>query len=297
MAIYYVIARMDGTRQVGPDRQTVNLSDALARGITHFIQVPEPEPEEDDEPKQPAEPYGLLVYPQPAQAGLGVADDMTLTLGVDGAFRLFQLQGVPAPEHFTPSSAVGAEAIVTREFLVTAEVPSWWAYGPNGRHVLGLIYSLTSLRRNELDAIGHRIDAAGLDFAKVKFVALAEADRAIAGSSRTGAARLARGYARAATYGTWDRDSALGHAASLAGDIAHVLSVGDKVTEVVSDSMTGWLRPQIAELHTAGDGPDYGDMPVFEPPAEEEQRPADIPQQAGPAAQPQAAAPTRTSRS
>lgn len=295
MAIYYVIARMDGTRQVGPDRQTVNLSDALARGITHFIQVPEPE---GDEPQQPAEPYGLLVYPEPAQAGLGVADDMTLTLGVDGAFRLFQLQAVPAPEHFTPSSAIGAEAIVTREFLVTAEVPSWWAYGPNGRHVLGLIYSLTSLRRDELDAIGHRIDAAGLDFAKVKFEALAEADRAIAAFRRTGAARLARGYSRAATYGTWDRDSALGHAASLAGDIAHVLSVGDKVTEDVTDSMTAWLRPEIAELHTAGEGPDYGDVSAFEPPAEEggEQKPADVPQQGGQAQQ-QAAAPSGSSAS
>lgn len=279
MAIYYVIARMDGTRQVGPDRQTVNLSDALARGITHFIQVPDPDLEPDpDEPQRPAEPYGLLVYPEPAQAGLGVADDMTLTLGVDGAFRLFQLQAVPAPEHFTPSSAVGAEAIVTREFLVTAEVPSWWAYGPNGRHVLGLIYALTSLRRDELDVIGHRIDAAGLGFARVKFEALALADRAIVDSRRTGASRLARGYARAATYGTWDRDSALGHAASLAGDIAHVLSVGDRVTEVTAESMTDWLKPQIAELHTAGDGPDYGDIDVYEPLADEavELKPDDI---------------------
>ena len=254
MAIYYVIARMDGTREVGPDRQTVNLDDALARGITHFIQVPEL-----DEDEQTGEPYGLLAYPEPAQAGLGIADDMTLTLGVDGAFRLFQLQAVPAPEHFSPSSAVGAEAIVTREFLVTAEAPAWWAYGPSGRHVLGLLLAVGSLRRDELDAIGRRIDAAGLDFARVKFAALAVADRAIASSDRTGAARLARGYARAATYGTWDRDSALGHAASLAGDIAHVISVGDLIEEAVARSMTAWLRPQIAELHIAGSGPDYGD--------------------------------------
>ena len=41
MATYYVIARVDGTRQVGPDRQSVDLADALERGITHFIQVPE----------------------------------------------------------------------------------------------------------------------------------------------------------------------------------------------------------------------------------------------------------------
>ncbi len=252
MATYYVIARMDGTRQVGPDRQSVDLADALGRGITHFIQIPElPEDE------RPAEPYGLLVHPEPAQSGLGIADDMTLTLGVDGSFRLFQLQAVPAPDHFTPSSAVGSQAIVTREFLVVAEVPAWWAYGPHGRHVLGLIYALTGLKREELDAIGRRIDSAGLDFARVKFDALATADKVIAESGRTGSARLARGYARAATYGTWDRDSALGHAASLAGDIAHVMSVGDLVPEELLESMTNWLKPQIHELLPVGDGAPY----------------------------------------
>jgi hypothetical protein len=256
MATYYVIARMDGTRQVGPDRQAVDLADALERGITHFIQVPELEADE-----RPAEPYGLLVHPEPAQTGLGVADDMTLTLGVDGAFRLFQLQAVPAPEHFTPSSAVGAQAIVTREFLSVAEVPSWWAYGPHGRYVLGLIHVLAGLKREELDAIGRRIDGAGLDFARVKFDALAVADRFIAESARTGAARLARGYARAATYGSWDRDSALGHAASLAGDIAHVMSVGDLVPQENLGSLTAWLEPQIRGLIPAGDGPEYGTPP------------------------------------
>jgi hypothetical protein len=252
MATYYVIARMDGTRQVGPDRQVVDLSDVLARGITHFIQVPDLAEDE-----LPADPYGLLVHPDPAQAGLGIADDMTLTLGVDGAFRLFQLQAVPAPEHFTPSSAVGAQSIVTREFLVTGEVPVWWAYGPHGRNVLGLILALTALRREELDTVGRRIDSAGLDFARVKFEALGVADRVIADSGRTGAARLARGYARAATYGTWDRDSALGHAASLAGDLAHVMTVGDLVTEDLVESLTRWLKPQIVELRTAGDAEDY----------------------------------------
>ncbi|MGH3416840.1 MAG: hypothetical protein ACRDSS_10265, partial [Actinocrinis sp.] len=253
MATYYVIARMDGTRQVGPDRQTVDLADALERGITHFIQVPEPAEDEKSD-----EPYGLTVHPEPAHAGLGVADDMTLTLGVDGSFRLFQLQAVPAPEHYTPTSAVGAQAILTREFLAIAEVPAWWAYGPYGRNVLGLIYALGGLKREELDAIGRRIDGAGLDFARVKFGALGVADRFIAESGRTGAARLARGYARAATYGTWDRDSALGHAASLAGDIAHVMSVGDLVDTQVLGSLTAWLEPQVDQLRSAGDGPEYG---------------------------------------
>jgi hypothetical protein len=256
MATYYVIARMDGTRQVGPDRQIVDLADALERGITHFIQVPELEEDE-----RSADPYGLMVHPEPAQAGLGISDDMTLTLGVDGSFRLFQLQAVPAPEHFTPSSAVGSATIVTREFLVVGEVPSWWAYGPHGRNVLGLIYALTGLKREELDAIGRRIDSAGLDFARIKFDSLGVADRYIAESGRTGAARLARGYARAATYGTWDRDSALGHAASLAGDIAHVMSVGDVVPELTLDSLTAWLTPQIQELMPVGDGAAYGTLP------------------------------------
>ncbi len=253
MATYYVIARVDGTRQVGPDRQSVDLADALERGITHFIQVPEL-----DEDERSADPYGLLVHPEPAQSGLGIADDMTLTLGVDGSFRLFQLQAVPAPDHFTPSSAVGSQAIVTREFLAIAEAPAWWAYGPHGRNVLGLIYALSGLKREELDAIGRRIDSAGLEFAKVKFDALGVADRAIAESGRTGAARLARGYARAATYGTWDRDSALGHAASLAGDVAYVMSVGDLVPTQTIDALTSWLKPQLNELHPAGEGPDYG---------------------------------------
>ena len=270
MATYYVIARMDGTRQVGPDRQTLDLAEALRRGITHFINVPELD---DDE--KPAEPYGLLVHPEPAQAGLGISDDMTLTLGVDGSFRLFQMQAVPAPEHFTPSSAVGAEAIVTREFLVIDEVPAWWAYGPNGRYVLGLLFDLAALNRTELDAIGHRIDAAGLEFARVKFDVLSRADRAIAEHSRTGAARLARGYARAATYGTWDRDSALSHAATAAGDLAHVLTVGDVIEESAAEALLRWLRPEVTELRLNGGGAEYGTVafiPEPDDPEEEEEQ-------------------------
>lgn len=256
MATYYVIARMDGTRQIGPDRQVVDLAAALERGITQFLV--EPEADEDDEPTTAEpEPYGLLLHPEPAQAGLGIADDMTLTLGVDGAFRLFQLQAVPAPEHFVPASSVGAQAIVTREFLATAEVPAWWAYGPNGRRVLGLLYALAGLKREQLDTIGRRIDAAGLGFAKDKFDVLAAADGAINESGRSGAARLARGYARAATYGTWDRDSALGHAASAAGDVAYVLAVGDLLSEEQSDRLAKWLAPEIADIGFGGEEDEY----------------------------------------
>jgi hypothetical protein len=267
VATYYVIARTDGTRQVGPDRQTIDLAEALRRGITHFINVPELRAQE-----KAGEPYGLLVHPEPAQAGLGIADDMTLTLGVDGAFRLFQLQAVPAPEHFTPSSAVGAQAIVTREFLVIDEVPAWWAYGPHGRYVLGLLSDLNTLNKAELDEIGHRIDAAGLDFARVKFGVLALADKAIAENLRTGAARLARGYARAATYGTWDRDSALSHAASLAGDLAHVITVADLLEDSATDSLLRWLRPQINELRLDGGGAEYGSVAFVAEPDDPEEK-------------------------
>jgi hypothetical protein len=257
MATYYVIARMDGTRQIGPDRQVVDLAAALERGITQFIVETAAEPEEERATDAEREPYGLLLHPEPAQTGLGIADDMTLTLGVDGAFRLFQLQAVPAPEHYVPASSVGAQAIVTREFLATAEVPAWWAYGPSGRRVLGLLYALSGLKREQLDRIGRRIDAAGLEFAKDKFDALAAADNAIADSGRSGAARLARGYARAATYGTWDKDSALSHAASAAGDVAYVLTVADLLEEDVVDRLAHWLAPEIAEIGFGGEDEEY----------------------------------------
>jgi hypothetical protein len=256
MATYYVIARMDGTRQIGADRQVVHLGAALERGITQFIAGSAAEPDE-----QPAEaerePYGLLLHPEPAQTGLGIGDDMTLTLGVDGAFRVFQLQAVPIPEHFVPASSVGAQAIFTREFLATAEVPAWWAYGPSGRRVLGLLYALSGLKREQLDRIGRRIDAAGLEFAKDKFGALAAADSAIGDSGRSGAARLARGYARAATYGTWEKDSALSHAASAAGDVAYVLTVADLLEEDVVDRLAHWLAPEIPEIGFGGEDEEY----------------------------------------
>lgn len=255
MATYYVIARMDGTRQIGPDRQVVDLAGALERGITQF--VVQPAEDSGEQGTDSGEPYGLLLHPEPAQTGLGIADDMTLTLGVDGAFRLFQLQAVPAPEHFVPASSVGAQAIVTREFLATAEVPAWWAYGPSGRRVTGLLYALAGLKREQLDRIGRRIDAAGLGFARDKFDALAAADAAIASSGRSGAARLARGYARAATYGTWEKDSALSHAASAAGDVAYVLTVADLLEEQVLDRLAHWLAPEIAEIGFGGEDSAY----------------------------------------
>jgi hypothetical protein len=274
MATYYVIARMDGTRQIGHDRQIVDLAAALERGITQFLAQPTA-PDEDEQSAPAGEPYGLLLHPEPAQAGLGIADDMTLTLGVDGSFRLFQLQAVPAPEHFIPASAVGAKSIVTREFLATAEVPTWWAYGPNGRRVLGLLYALSGLKREQLDAIGRRIDAAGLAFAKDKFDALAAADGAIGESNRSGAARLARGYARAATYGTWEKDSALSHAASAAGDVAYVLTVGDLLSEEVLDRLAKWLAPEIAEIGFGGEDEEYPKPGQHDEPADEDEEEQD----------------------
>ncbi|HWG25484.1 hypothetical protein [Actinospica sp.] len=274
MATYYVIARMDGTRQIGPDRQVVDLAAALERGITQFIAETAAEPDEERAEGE-REPYGLLLHPEPAETGLGIADDMTLTLGVDGAFRVFQLQAVPIPEHFVPASAVGAQAIFTREFLATAEVPAWWAYGPSGRRVLGLLYALSGLKREQLDRIGRRIDAAGLAFARDKFDALAAADTAIGGAGRPGAARLARGYARAATYGTWEKDSALSHAASAAGDVAYVLTVADLLQEDVVDRLAHWLAPEIPEIGFGGEDEEYPKpgQPEPEPELEPESEP------------------------
>ena len=196
MATYYVIARMDGTRFVGPDHHKVDLYDALERAVTTFIPSAWQEHDalsvDDDEASAKSEvPVGLLVYPDPAQAGLGIADDMTLSLGIDGGFRLFQLQAVPAPEHYTPSSAIGAQAIVTREFLVVAEVPGWWAYGPHGRHVNGLISSVSNLERHQVDQIGIGLERADVIFEVDRREVLDAADLELLRHDRVGAARVA----------------------------------------------------------------------------------------------------------
>jgi hypothetical protein len=256
MAIYYVIARMDGTRFAGPTRHRVQFSEALAHGSTYFIPGA-PEPAEGDDPPASDEPLGLLVHPDPAQAGLGIADDMTLSLGVDGGFRLFQLRAVPAPEHYRPTSEVGSRAIVTRELLVTAEVPAWWAYGPSGRHVAGLLAAIATLERRQLEAIGDRASAQS-ESALSRFEALSEADRAIATSGRLGAARLARGYARAATYREWDRNSSLSRAATLAGDVAHLLVVRDLINSKRFDEAFAPFQPDIASIIPIGDDIEYG---------------------------------------
>ena len=260
MANYYVIARMDGTRFVGPDHHKVDLGEALSRGVTTFIpsawQDHDPLTMDDDEASRPADgvPVGLLVYPDPAQTGLGVADDMTLSLGIDGGFRLFQLQAVPAPEHYTPSSAVGAQAIVTREFLVVAEVPSWWAYGPHGRYVNGLITAVAGLGRKEIDAIGASLERPDVIFEVDRREVLDAADLELIKTERVGAARVARGYARAATYRAWDHDSGLSRAASLVGDLAHATVVGDQLTEEQLDTLGKRLAPHIGEVRPVGEG-------------------------------------------
>ncbi len=69
---------------------------------------------------------------------------------------------------------------------------------------------------------------------------------------------LARGYARAATYGTWEKDSALSHAASAAGDVAYVLTVGDLLEEDKVDRLAHWLAPELAEIGFGGEDAEYG---------------------------------------
>lgn len=266
MANYYVIARVDGTRFVGADHHRVDLAEALGRGVTTFIpsawQDHDPLAMDDDEASRPPAdvPVGLLVYPDPAQTGLGIADDMTLSLGIDGGFRLFQLQAVAAPEHYTPSSAVGARAIVTREFLVVAEVPAWWAFGPHGRYVNGLITAVTGLGRTEIDAIGASLERPDVIFEVDRREVLDAADLELIKTDRTGAARVARAYARAATYRAWDRDTALSRAASLVGDLAHATVVGDQLSEDQLDTIARRLAPHIGEVGPVGAADPYAEV-------------------------------------
>jgi hypothetical protein len=265
VATYYVISRLDGTRFVGPDHHKVDLQDALHRGVTTFIPTAwedhDPLSMDDDEAGAKSDvPIGLLVYPDPAQAGLGIADDMTLSLGIDGGFRIFQLQAVAAPEHYTPSSAVGNQAIVTREFSVIAEVPGWWAYGPHGRHVNGLITAVANLGRGQIDAIGASLERPDVIFEVDRREVLDAADLELLRHERGGAARIARGYARAATYRAWDHDSGLSRAASLVGDLAHATVVGDVLTEAQLDTLARRLAPHVAEILPVGDPGDYASV-------------------------------------
>ncbi|NUR62740.1 MAG: hypothetical protein HOV87_29405 [Catenulispora sp.] len=254
---------MDGTRFVGPDHHKVDLYDAMQRGVTTFIpsawQDHDPLSMDDDEASPKSDvPVGLLVYPDPAQAGLGIADDMTLSLGIDGGFRMFQLQAVPAPEHYTPSSAIGAKAIVTREFLVVAEVPAWWAFGPHGRHVNGLITAVANLGRQQVDQIGAGMERPDVIFEVDRREVLDAADLELMRHDRVGAARVARGYARAATYRAWDRDAGLSRAASLIGDLAHATVVGDVLSEDQLNLLLKKLTPHISEIMPAGEMEAYG---------------------------------------
>lgn len=265
VATYYVISRLDGTRFVGPDHHRVDLQDALRRGVTTFIPTAwedhDPLEVDDDEAGAKSDvPIGLLVYPDPAQAGLGVADDMTLSLGIDGGFRVFQLQAVAAPEHYTPSSAVGNQAIVTREFSVIAEVPSWWAFGPYGRHVNGLITAVANLGREQIDKIGAALERPDVIFEVDRREVLDAADLELLRHERGGAARIARGYARAATYRAWDHDSGLSRAASLVGDLAHAMVVGDVLAETQVDVLARRLVPHVPEVLPVGDTLDYASV-------------------------------------
>ncbi|MFL6116549.1 MAG: hypothetical protein ACJ786_35105 [Catenulispora sp.] len=254
---------MDGTRFVGPDHHKVDLYDAIERGVTTFIpstwQDHDPLSMDDDEASPKSDvPVGLLVYPDPAQAGLGIADDMTLSLGIDGGFRMFQLQAVPAPEHYTPSSAIGAHAIVTREFLVVAEVPAWWAFGPHGRYVNGLITAVSNLGREQVDQIGAGLERPDVIFEVDRREVLDAADLELLRHDRVGAARVARGYARAATYRAWDRDAGLSRAASLIGDLAHITVVGDILSEDHLSLLLKKLTPHISEVMPSGEMEPYG---------------------------------------
>jgi hypothetical protein len=93
-----------------------------------------------------------------------------------------------------------------------------------------------------------------------RFAALTRADKLCAQRGRLGAARLARGYARAATYRAWERNSALSRAATLAGDLAHLLVVGDLVQQATLDEFTRLLAPEIRVLLPAGDEIPYGQV-------------------------------------
>ena len=88
------------------------------------------------------------------------------------------------------------------------------------------------------------------------------ADLELLRHERAGAARIARGYARAATYRAWDHDSGLSRAASLVGDLAHATVVGDVLTEDQVDVLARRLAPYVDDAGPVGEAVDYASVAV-----------------------------------
>ena len=137
--------------------------------------------------------------------------------------------------------------------MLFRSVPGWWAYGPHGRHVNGLISSVSNLERQQVDQIGVGLERADVIFEVDRREVLDAADLELLRHDRVGAARVARGYARAATYRAWDRDAGLSRAASLIGDLAHATVVGDVLSEEQLALLLKKLTPHIAEVMPAGE--------------------------------------------
>jgi hypothetical protein len=163
------------------------------------------------------------------------------------------------PENYVPTSELGASAIVSREFLVLAEVPAWWAYGPNGRLVGGLLAAIGDLDRADLERIGARVDAApGASLERFRTLTIADGESAAPG--RPGGALWARGTARAATYRSWERNPMLGKAATFAGDVAHVLTVGDQLSDDLVAALLEHLAPEIPAVLPIAEVKPYGEV-------------------------------------
>lgn len=255
---YYVIARHDGSRVLDHGHR-VDLAAALKSGGTVKVIRPEPIGGSGmaDELFSPV--TGIVACRSPADVGSHLEEDAVLALAVDGVFRLFRVDDAEQGNGKTDGAAAAASPREVRrlfEFAVDDEVPGWWAYGPHGRMVAGLIQQVERLREQELVRFGeasqHARGNVGEGLRNGYIRALAAADDAVRSAERTGAASLARSYARAAAYRQAQHGAGIA-AGRAAADAAYVLVVADLIGKTRVDQVVGPLLKVLGMLAPIGE--------------------------------------------
>ncbi len=215
MSSYYLLARSDGTRDLGSAAGRFNVLAAVGADRAA------PPATEHDGSTTPL----VRVHISPAQTGHAISDDLTLALGLDTSFRLFEVDIDPSVPGAEVDSRVGRSVAVS-DMRVVVEAPAWWAYGPSGRRVAGFVARVSRLDLEELASLRHGSHQSGRARA-ARREALGLADVAIAESGRQGAAMLARAYARAAAYRSADPQDVFAAISPLLTEVAHGLVAAD----------------------------------------------------------------------
>lgn len=254
MSSYYLLARSDGTRDLGSQAGRFNVAEAV--GLERAMPVA---PEHDG-----ATTPLVRVHASPAQTGHAISDDLSLALGLDTGFRLFEIEVDPKVAGAEVDGRSG-RSVQASDVKVVVEVPAWWAYGPSGRRMSGFVAKISRLDLEEFAAL-RQGSHHGTRARQARREALGVADTAINESGRQGAAMLARAYARAAAYRSADPQDVFAAVSPLLTEVAHGLVAADLIHRDDLETLfwpwhdvIGWPReigedepyPNLAEVEAA----------------------------------------------